>query len=159
MISKFLEFARPQKLKKTEIQLKSLVDGIISELNVPKRVGLEIDVSGKTNVSVDPDTFRQALVNIFQNSLDSLSGKGRIIVTESIRDFFNEKYTCITIEDNGPGIRPEDREKIFDPFFTKKNDGVGLGLSITFKIIKMHGGHIKVESEMGKYTRFMIYLP
>jgi len=66
---------------------------------------------------------------------------------------------AITIEDTGPGVPPEIREQIFNPFFTSKKDGVGLGLSIVAKIVDAHHGWIKLESEAGRGARFHVFLP
>ncbi|HXK27772.1 MAG TPA: ATP-binding protein, partial [Candidatus Binatia bacterium] len=67
----------------------------------------------------------------------------------------------ISFEDDGAGIAPENLDRIFDPFFTTKDvgEGTGLGLTVSYGIIKDHEGEIKVESELGKFTRFLIYLP
>ena len=72
---------------------------------------------------------------------------------------FKQNFIKINISDTGKGIPPNILHKIFDPFFTTKPKGIGLGLSITYQIVKKHGGTIKVESEWGKGTSFLINLP
>jgi len=73
----------------------------------------------------------------------------------------NGGWLKICFEDDGAGIAPENLDRVFDPFFTTKDvgEGTGLGLTVTYGIIKDHDGEIKVESELGKFTRFLIYLP
>jgi signal transduction histidine kinase len=69
------------------------------------------------------------------------------------------KMAAVEIRDNGSGIRPEDLEKVFTPFFTTKEKGSGLGMAISLKIIKEHNGFIRIDSEPGEYTTVTVYLP
>ena len=81
------------------------------------------------------------------------------VLTLCIKDLFSEGKILILVQDTGHGISAENLEKIFTPFLTTKEDGIGLGLSITQEIIKLHGGTIAVESKLGKGARFTIELP
>jgi signal transduction histidine kinase len=85
--------------------------------------------------------------------------KIEVIPIISSLEGFKQNFVKINISDTGKGIPPHIVPKIFDPFFTTKPKGIGLGLSITYQIIKKHGGTIKVESELGKGTSFVINLP
>ena len=98
----------------------------------------------------------QVFMNIIYNGIQAISGEGTLtIATRKEND-----WAIITIEDSGKGIPPEIIGKIFDPFFTTKEigQGTGLGLSISYGLIEKHGGHIEVESEVGKGTRFTVRL-
>jgi PAS domain S-box-containing protein len=119
------------------------------------------------NADIDKGQISQVIHNIVLNArqvvdeggIVKISAQNKIIT--SIENFpVNEgKYIQISIQDNGPGISNENIMHIFDPFFTTKEKGSGLGLSITYSIIKKHEGHIEVQTEIGKGTLFNIYLP
>ena len=108
-------------------------------------------------------------INLFLNSLHALQRGGRIQITAGLAstgaDAQNAGLPCdwlrIIFEDNGTGIAREMLGQVFDPFFTTKDvgEGTGLGLAVTYGIVKEHGGEIRVESEPGKFTRFIILLP
>lgn len=115
----------------------------------------------------DPELLQQVFLNLYTNSIHALERGGSIrIRMEPGTDgavASGAQRSCVRIyfEDNGPGIAPENLGRVFDPFFTTKDigEGSGLGLSVAFGIIKDHGGEIRVESELGKFCRFIIELP
>ncbi len=132
----------------------------------PKVVNEELLAKG----SVDPAQLRQVFWNLLMNATQAISGEGEICIQvkkgnslESLSSPIlvsrNKEWVKISISDSGVGIAPDDRGKIFEPFFTTKENGTGLGLSIVHKIIENHKGLIKVESEPGKGSKFMIFLP
>ena len=99
--------------------------------------------------------INQVFMNLLINASDAIPDHGEIRIKTSVED----QNVVISIQDTGRGIKPEDLDKIFDPFFTKKIGGTGLGLSISYRIIKDHGGKIEVESIPDKGTAFTIRLP
>ncbi|MGB4270349.1 MAG: PAS domain S-box protein [Spirochaetota bacterium] len=118
------------------------------------------------NVEVDEGQISQVIQNIVINAREAMNDHGQLKVYA--RNVTNEdpikaiigkdNYIRISIEDNGPGIQDENIEKIFDPYYTTKPHGTGLGLTVVYSIIKQHGGYIFVDSQPGKGTRFDIYL-
>ena len=106
-------------------------------------------------ILMDEKRMEQVFLNIIINSIDSMSKGGRLSITA----YSEKEYVVINISDTGKGISTQDISKIFNPFFTKKSDGVGLGLSVTHRIIQSHKGKIEVESEYHKGTKFIIRLP
>ncbi len=116
---------------------------------------------------IDSGQISQVLHNLVINADQAMPGGGRLIVTaenvsidtSSSRPLAPGEYVKISIEDNGTGISQVHLARIFDPYFTTKPTGNGLGLAISFSIVKKHGGHIEVTSEIGKGTTFHIYLP
>jgi two-component system NtrC family sensor kinase len=108
------------------------------------------------------DELNQVWTNLINNAIHALkkSINPKITVTTSTKDLAGKQYVVVTISDNGTGINHEIKDRIWDPFFTTKDqgEGSGLGLGIVKGIIEKHKGTIKVESEPGK-THFMVYLP
>jgi len=126
-------------------------------------------------VELDRQLFKQAFHNIIKNGLEVEEKTADLRVRISTRCLSREKafkdygdrielsgaetLAEITIEDNGPGIPKEDIDKLFSPFHSTKENGIGLGLSIAWKIVKAHGGDIVIRSQLGKGTRFSIIVP
>jgi signal transduction histidine kinase len=104
---------------------------------------------------VDTEQLEQVFINIFSNAMDAMSGQGELSVAAEEED----SMIAIRISDTGSGMTRETLDKIFEPFFTTKDKGTGLGLAIVFNIIQKHHGEIRVESEEGKGTTFIITLP
>jgi two-component system sensor histidine kinase HydH len=107
-------------------------------------------------VQADADKLRQAMFNITRNALEAVSGQGRVVVSV---ERFKSGRAAVHIEDNGRGLSDEQIDHMFDPSFTTKEKGLGLGLSIAHEIIAGHGGEIRVESRPGKGSKFTILLP
>lgn len=104
---------------------------------------------------IDMEQICLALMHLFDNAADAMPRGGVI----SISTTWEREYLVITVKDNGPGIDPRDLPRIFDPFFTAKSQGSGLGLTTVNRIVSAHRGQIRVRSEMGVGTEFRIYLP
>ncbi|MFH1029299.1 MAG: ATP-binding protein, partial [Pseudomonadota bacterium] len=113
--------------------------------------GKEIVIEG------DEDQLRQVFTNLIVNGLQAMEGRGILTVDAALDE--NGKQVSVTVVDNGPGISPEYREKLFTPFFSTKSGGTGLGLAISYGIVKDHGGEIRVASEVGKGATFIVLLP
>lgn len=103
---------------------------------------------------IDSDRIREAILNIITNAKQA-TDHGNI----TIRTRLEDKEAVIELIDTGCGIKDEDLRNIFNPFFTTKSEGTGLGLAVTHKIIQEHSGKVKVESAWGGGTAFRIYLP
>ena len=102
------------------------------------------------------DQIKQVLLNILQNSIDSISAGGEIVLNMAQ----NSKEIILEIQDTGSGIRAEDKKFIFDPFFSTKGKlGTGLGLSVSYGIIKKHGGDISIDSELNIGSTITLVLP
>ena len=106
-----------------------------------------------------PGKINQVFLNLLVNAIDASSEGG--VVTVRTRPTPTADGVLIDVEDVGTGIDPRDLDRIFDPFFTTKpiGQGTGLGLSISYGIVKSHGGTIAVDSEVGRGTRFTVFLP
>ena len=123
------------------------------------------------NLNVDPDHISQVFLNIIQNALQAMPDGGTLNIVTTYNDHYGlhlkggddskdtNGYVEIAFSDTGIGIAQENLEKLFEPFFTTRSKGTGLGLAISYRIVKEHGGTIQVQSETGKGTTFVVYLP
>ncbi|MCT4620722.1 MAG: cache domain-containing protein [Marinisporobacter sp.] len=157
IVINFLEFTRMNNNKKVSVNILHIIDSTLNILKpeikyktirVVKNFPREIP-----HIKVDPSAMRQALVNILKNSIQAVGPCG-IIEIKVQKD--SENTLALSIKDNGQGMSEEMMDKIFNPFFTTKEDGTGLGLSIVHKIITDNGGSIAVKSEVSKYTEFIL---
>jgi signal transduction histidine kinase len=167
LLKTFFSFAKPQQLNLAYCHLKEIVNEIIPFLIkeiVDKRIHFtEYYHPQLRKIKVDKIQMQQVFLNLFLNAIQAMPSGGEfkieVIPIISSLEGFKQNFVKINISDTGKGIPPHIVPKIFDPFFTTKPKGIGLGLSITYQIIKKHGGTIKVESELGKGTSFVINLP
>lgn len=174
LVRQLLQFARRKEPIFREIDLNTLIGNVKNLLEhklAAQNVHVEVIRSGVEwpTIRADADLLQQVFINLFSNSLQAMKRDGKIkIAAEVARNGSPAgdaagpgKWLKISFEDDGAGIPPEHLDRIFDPFFTTKDvgEGTGLGLTVSYGIIKDHQGEIKVESEPGKFTRFLIYLP
>jgi two-component system, NtrC family, sensor histidine kinase HydH len=159
LVSSFLDFARPLQPRPVVAELRPVVEEVVrqqSELAVRRGISIEIEMNQKPlTFEFDPDLVKVALSNLLQNAIQA-SGENQSVSIEAAESNGNVK---IFITDHGLGIQKEHLETIFNPFFTTKSHGVGLGLPIVSKIVDEHHGRIIVFSEIGKGTTFEIALP
>ena len=159
LITSFLNFARPLQIHPVEADLKPILREVVREqsgLSEASQVRVVADGSEPPLVfNFDPDLMRVALSNLLQNAIQASPAGESVDISAGA----NGANVEIRVADRGKGIRPEDRESIFNPFFTTKPEGVGLGLALVSKIVDEHRGRITVQSEPGHGTTFEVTLP
>lgn len=161
IIKNLLNFARPLAPRPSEISLAGLIEDVLALLT---------DTAGEAGVSlrfenelrddrclVDGDQVRQIVLNVALNGIQACGGGGT--VSARVREAANPAFVVVEIADTGKGIPPEIGGKLYDPFFTTKPEGTGMGLSISRKIAESHGGRIFHRSVPGSGTSFFIELP
>lgn len=163
IVKGLLDFARQKKPEKKRTAINNLIE---STLNLLKTQTIFMNIEVKLDfdknlpeIDIDPGEIQQVLINIMMNGAEAMEGQGELKIKTELspeKDFVN-----IFISDTGPGIKPEHMKKIFEPFFTTKETkhGVGLGLSISKRILEDHNGTIEVMSEYGKGATFVLRLP
>ena len=168
ILRNFIEFARPPKMQFHMINPSEIVDMTLELLkhrieSYKTNVKVKRDVK-LPEISADAEQLKEVMVNILLNACEAMREDGKILIEEKIvypdssEDSF-KKAVQISICDNGPGISESMHKKIFQPFFSSKEEGSGLGLSIAKRIIDEHGGKITFESEVNTGTTFIIQLP
>jgi signal transduction histidine kinase len=159
IVGDLLEFARGKEPRPGKTDLNGLIKrGYDSTKAVAdtEKVTFRLEpLSGELEVFVDPGQMERVFINLFANAVEAMSGEGELTVTTKADDGF----VRIDVSDTGPGIRDEEQERVFDPFYTTKEKGTGLGLAIAFNIVKKHGGDISVKSCQGRGSCFKIKLP
>ncbi|MGA0296922.1 MAG: ATP-binding protein [Nitrosopumilaceae archaeon] len=151
-VNDVLDFLNNSQIKKEDINIRNLIKTSIENITIPENISVEISDS-VFKVNCDPVQMDRVISNLILNSIQAIGAKkGKITV--SIED--KDSWCFITVEDSGIGIDPENKDKIFEPLFTTKTHGTGLGLSTVKNIVEAHQGSIKVESNP---TRFIIKIP
>jgi len=148
VVSDLLNFARPMTLEPEDIHLADIIDHVVALVSADtKEQGIEIRVRNdpeRLRLFADPNQLTQAILNLMLNAIHALEGGGMIEVDTRSSEL--GEGVVISIEDNGPGIRPDHQEKIFEPFTTTRERGTGLGLAIVRKIAENHNGSVHLES-------------
>lgn len=161
MVLNFMNYGRPLKLRINQVSYPELLAAVLpllrDKLN-EQRIELVCDIAPDLPpLLIDKELMRNCLINFITNAAQSMPDGGRIIAGAR---FDKEQDCCLlTFVDQGIGIKDEDLSKIFQPYFTTKEAGIGLGLAITERIVKEHGGAIQVESQQGHGTTFTVVLP
>jgi nitrogen fixation/metabolism regulation signal transduction histidine kinase len=156
--TEFSNFASPGPLALEPTDIASLVRDTLAPYvkSAPAGIRMVVDTNGALpQVMVDRRLVQRTLVNLIENALHALNGGGRIDV-HAARD---GEYVSLTVRDDGVGIDPEVRKRVFEPYFSTRAAGTGLGLAIARKVVEDHGGTIGLESTPGEGTEVTIRLP
>lgn len=161
MVLNFMNYGRPLKIRPTEVSYSELLDKalpvLLDKLN-EQRITIRREIPGDLPLmKVDAELLRNCIFNFITNSAQSMPDGGEITLRASFSP--EENLFRLTFSDQGTGISAEDLDKIFQPYFTTKEAGIGLGLAITERIVREHGGTIGVDSEPGRGTTFTICIP
>jgi len=161
IVKGLLDFARQTPFKNEFIDINDTLSQILKLIKSQKEFGkIVIEEQYEENIlpyNGDKNQLQQVFLNIILNAAEAISKSGTITITTAMAD----SNLLIAIEDTGCGIKKENLDKIFDPFYTTKpvGKGTGLGLSISYGIVEQHAGHIVCESDVGTGTTFSIFLP
>jgi two-component system sensor histidine kinase AtoS len=169
VVGRLLDFARVKESEMQEADLAAVVDrtlGYVRNQAKGRRINLNVIAGeGLRPVRCDPDQIQQVLLNIILNAFHAMPAGGELVITldrlDAVRLPAGETGPAvrIRISDNGCGIPPAVLQKVFDPFFSTRPGGTGLGLSVSFQLVTRHGGDIDIESEVGRGTTVKIILP
>ncbi len=157
----YLRFARLPRPKLEREDLRELVTSLLVFMKPElesRKIELDVDFPPLPQVAADEHQLRQALLNLLRNAAEAMRAGGKLRVAARALPSDAGRFVELRISDTGQGIAPEHLAKIFDPFFSTKEGGTGLGLALTQQIIVEHGGAIGVESEPGRGTTFTVRL-
>ncbi len=159
VVQTLVDFTRPVELKLVETDLAKLVDEVVL-LASPEAAlrGTQIQrdtTTGPIPVKVDADLLKQALLNVVINGVQAMADGGTLSIAARREDGMAQ----IDVHDQGPGISPEIRDKIFNLYFTTKKKGSGIGLAMTYRVMQLHHGSVEFESGEGQGTTFRLRLP
>ena len=158
LVDEFSRFSKMPEIKKMPSHLPTIIDEVVNLYKGYK--GIEVNVLLPEEcplIEVDEEQFKRVMINIFDNAVHAISNKGKIDV--KLRFDLASNMAFIDIADNGPGIRDEDKERLFLPYFSTKKEGTGLGLAIANRIIAEHRGYIRVRDNEPKGTIFTMEIP
>jgi signal transduction histidine kinase len=159
VVQGFLKFTRPEDLKLQPVSVRAMLDEIVPIVRPEAdraRVQLTVDCEAAPDVNGDPGMLRQAFLNLALNACQAMPNGGTLrIRCESARG----RRVAVVFTDTGVGIAPADLQRIFDLYFTTKEKGSGIGLSMVYRTVQMHDGEIEVQSTPGSGTTFRMLLP
>ena len=156
LVTNTLLFTRQVEPLRRAVDVKRFLERIF-QLFRPlwEMAGVEVSTRvERESTSIDPDLFERVILNLLLNSLEALRGRATPRIAIKVEGRGEE--TLWTLDDNGPGIPEEVKKKIFNPFFTTKSRGSGLGLSVCYRIVRAHGGKIRVEERAGGGTSVLV---
>jgi signal transduction histidine kinase len=170
LIGDLMSVVRVSDLIYEETTLESLVRAGVSSMSELAKHRAVTVVTELPHVSrpvvVDADRITQVLINLIKNAIEASPAGATVSVSASFAQAVPDvlfdgagDFAIIRVRDNGLGLTDEDRQRVFEPFFSRKTGGTGLGLYVTHSIIERHGGYIYVDSEYGVGTVFSVYLP
>jgi nitrogen fixation/metabolism regulation signal transduction histidine kinase len=161
MVDDFSEYAKPAKKQTVDINLPTLVQEVLALYTLRPGVKFRVDYdkTGLLTIKGDPISMRQVLHNLIKNALEAIEGSGQIDIIVHRVQKNSTDFIEIGLYDDGPGIKDEQLETIFEPYVTSKAKGTGLGLAIVKKIIEQHGGAIWIDTMRDIGVGFIIQLP
>lgn len=159
VVGQLLDFSRPLSLSRKPVHIRNLISdslALVRQKAEEKNIAISMDVVPENiTARIDPDQIRQVLLNLHLNALEAMDSGSRLSVSAKK----DSNMLQIRIQDTGCGILPEHLSRIFDPYFTTRSSGAGLGLAIVHNIIEAHEGRIEVESRPGEGTAITLHLP
>lgn len=159
LVTNFILYGRPPELHRGPVRVPEIAVGVLrmaEERLRAQSISCRTEFEDSLEVHADPDMLRRALVNLVGNAIDAMPTGGTLSVSGGLRP--DGRYSVV-VKDTGIGIPADERERIFEPYFTTKASGLGLGLVLTKKIVDAHGGEIFVDSTPGEGTRIEVALP
>jgi len=164
LVARFLDFARPSHLDLQPLQVSAIVDRALDAVRAQMpatQIVVERRYAGNLpEIRADSQLCEQIFVNLILNAFQAMDGQsGKLCISIAQETSAGNLGIAVQFEDTGPGVPPDLREQIFNPFFTSKKEGVGLGLAIVAKIVDDHRGWIRLETETSRGARFRVFLP
>jgi two-component system sensor histidine kinase PilS (NtrC family) len=163
-ITDFLQFARPATIQPEWFDFNRLVDEVLTQLraatNTMTAATVIKEIDERLDCWGDRQQIQTVLTHLLENACQAAAARaGSVAVVAGERTGADQSALCVEIRDQGPGIPPELREKVFAPFFTSRTDGTGLGLAIVRQIVENHGGRIEIDGSADYACILRLHLP
>lgn len=167
LLQSFLDYAKPSSLQVRKVNLSELVDEVFELVGHERKSAAESDkkqielvnkVSSSLTAAVDFNQFKQVVWNLIKNAMNAIESKGQVVVRAVEITQEGEDFVRIEIEDNGVGMSTDTQSRIFEPFYTKKMAGTGLGLALVYQIVQAHEGSIGVDSQADEGSLFWVQI-
>ncbi|MBS7615305.1 GHKL domain-containing protein [Candidatus Bathyarchaeota archaeon] len=155
IVSDLQNYARPIKLNLKETNLYKMFEDILSTVHIAENIEVSIEAARDMSAVFDPHLLRRVFINLINNALQAMPEGGKLTIS-AIK---NDDGVCISFQDTGVGIPEENISKIFQPSFTTKAKGQGLGLPVCKRIVEAHGGKITVTSKLHCGSTFTVHIP
>lgn len=155
IVSDLQDYARPLVPEIKDVDLYPFLKNVLAETNIPEDVEVQAEVEDGLTWKVDQTMMERVLTNIVTNAVQAMSNGGKLVITGAS----SEKDMILTIADTGEGIHPEHLSKIFDPLFTTKSRGMGMGLVVSKRLVESQGGSLRISSVLGKGTVVEVRMP
>ncbi|MBV9860096.1 MAG: GHKL domain-containing protein [Alphaproteobacteria bacterium] len=162
IIGDLLEYTKTRELRRTELAFDAWLDEVLAEQYLPAGIALVKELHApRAMVAIDADRIRRVIINLIDNSAQALSESQALCAEKriAVRTNVKGRHLEVQVEDSGPGILPENLGRIFEPLFSTKSFGTGLGLATVKQIVAQHDGTIQVQSEPAHGTRVIVRLP
>ena len=162
IIKDFLAYARPSLLHRLPVKVGEVLDEVLLLLEhraLPTNLKIMRDYGGSISANLDPLQFRQAIWNLCLNAVEAMPEGGELRIGAGIVSRQKTRWLEVWVADSANGIEPESLPHIFEPFFSTKPEGSGMGLAVVHRVIQDHGGDVDVRSAMGSGTTFTLRLP
>jgi signal transduction histidine kinase len=157
IITSLLDFARSRPPQRQEVDMNEILRGVLAGINTPGNIQVvNQDAESLPLIMADPDQLAQIYGNMIRNAVQAMPEGGRLIIKSESSD---PGWVTVSIADTGVGIPEENLAKIFEPLFTTKAKGIGLGMALIKTLVRGHGGSVEVQSEVGKGSTFTVKLP
>ncbi|MBM3256681.1 MAG: histidine kinase, partial [Candidatus Moranbacteria bacterium] len=147
IVMRMLGLAKEKPRQKSPVNINDVIETTLPLFNAGKTV-IKKNLEPIKKIQGDKEELQEVFINLLQNAVEAMPDGGEIVLRTRVE---NERIV-VEVSDTGKGIPEDLREKIFDPFFSSRHEGTRLGLSIVYRIVREHGGEIKVESQVGKGT-------
>lgn len=155
IVSDLQDYARPLSPEIMDIDLHTFVKHVLAGVRIPEDVEVQTEIEDRLTWEVDPTMMERVLTNLVTNAVQAMPKGGKLVIAGAS----SEEDTILNITDTGEGINPENISKIFDPLFTTKSKGMGMGLVVSKRLVESQGGSLNISSEIGKGTVAVVKMP
>jgi len=159
LVHKLLVFSKPVKGQVKAVNMDNIIDAAVKSLEndfTTKNIQvIKKPMSSALQIEINEQQIHEVLINLIENAIDAMPDGGSLKISKSVKN----DHICVEFEDSGCGIRKENVKKVFEPFYSTKEERLGLGLSMCYGIVKVHGGQLHYDSAPGQGTTVRLSLP